>query len=129
MGTNYKQFSKGLKVKVRDITEEQMPTFYRLVGLDALSRIVLKTPVDTGRARGGWQININAIGEGAKVKSKSGDQVIAAGNKRLSAVKLTDTIYITNSVEYIIPLEFGHSSQSPQGMVRVTVAELGAMFQ
>ena len=30
--------------------------------------------------------------------------------------------YIINNLPYAIPLEFGHSTQAPGGMVRVTVA-------
>ncbi|ATV18020.1 hypothetical protein CFN58_28435 [Pseudomonas avellanae] len=33
-----------------------------------------------------------------------------------------DVAYITNSLPYAIPLEFGHSTQAPGGMVRITVA-------
>ncbi|MNT90915.1 hypothetical protein D3C72_2319290 [compost metagenome] len=30
--------------------------------------------------------------------------------------------YLINNLPYAIPLEFGHSNQAPNGMVRVTIA-------
>ncbi len=37
--------------------EEQVDEAARKIALDALTRIVEKTPVDTGRARGNWQVS------------------------------------------------------------------------
>ena len=38
-------------------------------------------------------------------------------------LKLGDTAYLVNNLPYAVPLEYGHSSQAPAGMVRVTIAE------
>jgi hypothetical protein len=129
MGTNAKDFSQRVQLRTNKVREEQVPLFLRVVTLDALSRIVLKTPVDTGRARGAWQVNINEVGAGSLIKSKSGDRTIAAGSARLTKVKSGDMIYITNDLPYIQRLERGYSGQAPSGMVRITVAEMQAAFK
>lgn len=33
-------------------------------------------------------------------------------------LKLGDTAYLVNNLPYAVPLEYGHSSQAPAGMVR-----------
>jgi hypothetical protein len=40
----------------------------------------------------------------------------------------TGVFYITNSLPYAIPLEDGHSTQAPQGMVGITVLEFDQIF-
>jgi len=98
----------------------------RMVALEALSRIVLRTPVDTGRARGNWQ-----VGVGEPDRSYAWDQydpvgteTIAKGRPLLEAAPDGEILFVTNSVPYILPLEHGHSQQAPAGMVGVTIAEL-----
>jgi hypothetical protein len=58
-------------------------------------RIQELTPVDTGRARSGWRMEVEPGG----------------------------SYLILNPVEYILHLEHGSSRQAPQGMVNVTLAE------
>ncbi|WP_395602427.1 hypothetical protein AB4P97_08380 [Pseudomonas sp. A1230] len=76
-----------------------------------------------GRFRGNWMFNIGSP------DSTTTDEVDPSGAKSTARIvagaiefKAGDTCYITNSLGYAIPLEFGHSTQAPSGMVRVTVA-------
>jgi hypothetical protein len=46
-----------------------------------------------------------------------------AGQVTLNGVKCGPPIYIVNNLPYAIPLEYGHSSQAPQGMVRLAAIE------
>ena len=56
-----------------------------------------------------------------------GDDVIA---KLLRKVLYVGAFaYIINNLPYAIPLEFGHSTQAPGGMVRVTVARFQQIVQ
>lgn len=68
---------------------------HKVVVLDVFAGVVDKTPIDTGRAKAGWQV------EGKYPKS-----------------------IVKNNVEYIVPLEEGHSSAAPQGMATLTVEEV-----
>lgn len=105
-----------------------MDLVLRKVALDLHRRVVLRTPVDTGRARGNWQIGVNTISRG-ETGATGGKRAVAAdaGAAALSGLadaKAGDRVFIVNSVPYIFRLEQGHSQkQAPQGMVAVTLRE------
>jgi hypothetical protein len=114
----------------------------RAVALDIFSRIIVKTPVDTGRARGNWMIDINRAPEGmltvgfgpgvAEGGDRGANASAAQANAMLQAERLVRfrvgaTISIRNTLPYIVKLEHGHSGQAPAGMVKVTLQEVGAI--
>lgn len=83
-----------------------------------------------GRFRGNWMFSI-----GIPDKSTT-EEIDPTGTKSTARIvagaiefKAGDTCYITNSLGYAIPLEFGHSTQAPGGMVRVTVARFQQIVQ
>jgi len=98
----------------------------RTLALEALRRLVLRTPVRTGRARGGWQLAINARPKGQiDDKDKKGAATIGKGLEKLGSLPFGCVVWIANNVEYIVRLEEGHSKkQAPKGMFRVTVNDL-----
>lgn len=79
-----------------------------------------------GRFRGNWQIGMDTlpVTETGAV-DKSGSKTKAAAMTILNSFKVgtTQTIYIVNNVPYAIPLEYGHSKQAPNGMVRLSLME------
>ena len=84
--------------------------------------IIRRTPVKEGRLRGNWQTDLNQpasgelerIGEDASIR-----EAVAVASK----AKLDDSIYMVNNLPYARPIEGGSSTQSPNGMVSVSVAE------
>ncbi|MGQ9451801.1 hypothetical protein ACP4QI_009985 [Leclercia sp. TB492] len=83
-----------------------------------------------GRFRGNWQVSFDqrARGETGRI-DKAGHETIAAGNLVLEQFKVgTTAVYFCNNVPYAYPLEMGHSSQAPGGMVRITAAEFQRYF-
>lgn len=93
------------------------------VVFDIFSDIVMKTPVDTGRARGGWQIG-RELGTGqTNLLDKSGSAAIGKAAQDAASLTLKARVvgYIYNNVEYIKALEDGHSKQAPAGMVKTTL--------
>ena len=105
--------------------------------LDLSRRIILRTPVDSGQARWNWQASLGSPESGIlSGDDKSGSNAI---NKVASVtVNASGNIfYLTNNMPYINKLEFGgypspspsgktsggYSTQSPEGMVRVTIRE------
>lgn len=115
-------------------TKEQIDVVTRKVCLDLLSAVVVGqpvgagTPVDTGRARGGWQVEIGKAPTGEGAPDKQGAGTIAAGSAKIGQVKGGDVVYIVNNVPYIQVLEYGRddgspgSPQAPDGMLRVALA-------
>ena len=112
----------------------------RKVCLDLSSSIVLKTPVDTGRARANWQMTIGQPASGTvETVDKRGRSTIAAGR---DAVKQApgNVFWITNNLPYISVLEYGlyndgpnttggFSKQAPNGMVRISIRELNSALR
>ena len=91
----------------------------------AAQGLILKTPVDTGRARANW-----VFGYGAP-NTQTGEQVDKGGattigniQAEVQSVKSGSVCYVTNSLPYIDRLEHGWSKQAPAGMIRTTFAEL-----
>lgn len=128
--------------KFSDLTETQHVQLLKKVALELLTRIVEKTPVDTGRARGNWQVAVNTGAGSADISriDKSGEAEaslsqgtsvsIDAGYSALADLKPFSTIVIFNNVEYIVALEHGHSQrQAPQGMVALSIAEVESQFR
>lgn len=91
--------------------------------------MVQKTPVDTGRARGNWQISVGQDNTGEvsrddKRPQGSKPSFLSEEASKLSACKGDDTIYISNNLPYIKNLEYGSSKQAPNGMVGLTMTNI-----
>jgi hypothetical protein len=104
--------------------------FQKKIVLEALRRLAFRTPVDTGRARGNWQVTIKMPAQGTlPLCDKTGDEVVAKGVAAISLLPPGQVVWISNNVEYIEFLEEGSSRQAPHGMLRVTVEELRSLFR
>jgi hypothetical protein len=107
----------------------------RKICLDLTSSIILKTPVDTGRARANWQTTLGAPATGTVASTdKGGAASITAASNAASKAK-GNVFWITNNLPYIAVLEYGlygegpntiggFSKQAPNGMVRISIREL-----
>lgn len=102
----------------------------RRIALGVLGSVVAATPVDEGRARGGWQVGLGRRPAGdvpeAEAVARSGSVAEVEGAK-LDDMVAGDVCYISNSVPYIRRLEWGWSDQAPSGMVRLTFANIAAI--
>lgn len=94
----------------------------RKVALAVDQAAVLRTPVDTGRARSSWVVT---LGVGTRLPvppsffDKSGQTAITAARSAVQRYRFgTGSIFVQNNVEYIEKLESGHSKQAPNGMLR-----------
>ncbi len=90
----------------------------RKVTLELWNGITLKTPVDTGRARGNWNLS-----EGDANTSVNKGATSIQSYREPTGKK---AIYITNSLPYIQALEKGSSKQAPTGMVEITTNNVGS---
>jgi hypothetical protein len=76
-----------------------------------------------GRFRANWQFQSGAPASGEiDAVDPSGAKTIGTIQAGTQSLKLGETAYLVNNLEYAIPLEYGHSKQSPEGMVGITVA-------
>lgn len=110
----------------------------RRVAFDVFGRIIVKTPVDTGRARANW---IPSIGAMANSSTNETDKTGTATRARIKSVGSSFTagqiMYLTNNLPYIGMLEYGgygngpktaggFSKQAPAGMVGLSIIEVQA---
>ena len=105
-------------------------------------KVVLPSPVDTGRFRANWNVaygapNPSTDGKSGRTRrhSGTGTQVgrtrtasTASSRERaqiesVNRMPATGVIYLTNNLAYAVKLEYGHSAQAPSGMVRIAVAQ------
>jgi len=115
-----------LKYKIKIEDEERINSKAFVMAL--FSEIVQRTPVDTGRARGSWEMNhVMPTSERHKI-NKAG---IAIEPSRLSTwlQKPDQAIFIASLLPYISALEHGHSEQaSPGFMLRGSINYIKNQF-
>lgn len=120
--TDLVKFSNTLGVSLEEVVKK--------VSFELFRKIISKTPVDTGRARVSWNINARQpdLAFEPPVKRKKGkSQARAQALNKIGGFSLPtpySLVYITNNLPYIETLEDGSSSQSPRGMVRLSVIEV-----
>jgi hypothetical protein len=112
-------FDKDL-VNFSKRTGVELDKTVRKIALELYDGITAKTPVDTGRAKGNWNMSVG--------KKNTKVNVMAKGKQGVSLKKGDGEkpIYITNSLPYINTLENGSSKQASAGMVDITVNEVRA---
>lgn len=97
---------------------------FQKTSFDMFAKIMKRTPVDTGRARNNWQMKVNRAPRSILGgEDKSGSKALSQAQNETNKIELGKTVYIVNNLPYAPILEDGSSSQAPQGMVKITVAE------
>ncbi|WP_313398194.1 hypothetical protein [Stenotrophomonas sp.] len=84
-----------------------------------------------GRLRANWFVSVGVQNRATTAaRDQDGATTINRGVATISSADVMREVYITNSLPYAIPIEYGHSrGQAPQGMVRVTVTEFQTYIQ
>lgn len=134
-------FAAGIErwvAKAKAQTEEQA----KFIVLEMFTRVVMRTPRDTGRAMGNWNVSYGALPvEGIDDVAADAGHVESA----LSDYKAGGIVWLANGLPYIRVLEYGlypdppkggagktvggYSRRAVGGMVRLTVAEFGTIAQ
>jgi len=128
--SNLINFNVALDVASKRIHGD-MNKFYKQVCLEVLKRIVLRTPVDTGRARGNWQVEIGRAANSSLIvegtEGAMADFAINSGASKLATIPPFSLVHITNNLEYIEYLEYvRRSPQHPEGFLEITLTEMAA---
>ena len=126
------KYCKDKEVELKDVRKTYAFALY--------TSIVKKTPVDTGRARGNWNITVGHDDTTASTRTKPQFKNV----DEVPKVEGDETIYISNNLPYITKLEYGgypknpkggsgktvngYSKQAPEGMVGVTLANNENIF-
>lgn len=95
----------------------------RKAALELQSQMIERSPVDTGRFKGNWQVGIGTLNAATdSPEDKGGQGAMGRATVALEGWKPGETIYLSNSLPYARRLEYeGWSKQAPGGMVRLAV--------
>lgn len=127
-------------------TKKQMDFFVFTICTEIANGIILKTPVDSGRARANWLASTDKPKTGVTTRLDPSGQT-AMNTARAAANNAAGRIfYLTNNLPYIRHLEYGlygrppgsangpktsggYSKQAKAGMVRVTMNEVARHYR
>ena len=140
MGINVKKFDLDLGEFGKQLDDESGIAI-RKIGFEILRGIVLKSPVDTGRFRGNWNVSFNGPDESVvelegesipqgKEETKIAGEVLSKGATKIDGFKAgqNKSIHISNNLPYAARLENGYSKQAPAGMLDLTLAEISVHY-
>ena len=130
-------FSASIKA-FTDATTKQILDVKKEAAGEVLTRIVDRSPVGDpalwktkpppgyagGRFKANWRANIGSVDDGTTTAiDPDGSLTKQVGKSMIETATAEQDIYISNSLPYAVPLENGHSTQAPSGMVGITVVE------
>lgn len=122
-------------------TKEQMDFFVFTICMDITNGVVLKTPVDSGRARANWFPSLDAPSNAVSTRTDATGGTSIAAAQGIAKEAAGRVFYLSNNLPYIRHLEYGlygtppgsangpktiggFSKQAPAGMVRITINEV-----
>lgn len=111
---NIDKLERDLNEMLRGATAETVRQVQKKLTFDLLAGVIRRTPVDEGRARGGWQVGVNERPQPGQTPKDSGKQVgdgrgAAADRAAAAMAKLPDyaIVFVVNDVPYIVVLDQG----------------------
>ncbi len=126
------EYAKKKQVEIKEVRKAYAFALY--------SSIVKKTPVDTGRARGNWNVSVGS----PDTSTTETTQQKYNSKESIPTPNGDESIFISNNLDYIEKLEYGgypnppkggsgktvngFSKQAPNGMVGVTLANNENIF-
>ncbi len=131
---------EAFKLKVNKLEDNLL----RAVIIEMGNQIIGKSPVGNpelwktkkppkdyigGRFRANWQ-HSSSRPASSSINSvdSTGETTKASLLSSVENVKAGGVEYLTNNLVYAIPLEYGHSTQAPDGTVRITVAQFNEIL-
>lgn len=104
--TNIREFTLGV-AREAEMGIERHRDLVLATALRGLRGVVMSTRVDTGRARGNWQVTEGAPAQGYEEERKdpAGGPTIGQGSSVIGGASGKDVIWLHNGVPYINILE------------------------
>lgn len=113
-------------------SKEKGTLVIRKIAIECFRRIILGTPVDTGRARGNWQASTGSPAAGeVNALDPTGAMAIAAMVSEVAAWTPKDDLpaFITNNLPYIQRLNEGWSKQAPAHFIEQVISDMGGIVE
>jgi len=128
-------FSRRMRLVARRV-EVNSDRLVRKTALAIDQAVVLGTPVDTGRARSNWLVEVGsarsdtiepyAPGSGRSTESRNTEAALDQGRSAVARYQNGQEIHITNNLPYISKLNDGSSAQAPENFVETAIVEAQA---
>lgn len=113
-----------------DDTMEKADSIFRDVVMSMAGVIVRLSPVDTGNFKGAWRLSIDGYDTTVpETPDKQGGEVLARMLAEVGNLTFGQAAYLQNNLPYAVPLEYGHSTQAPTGIVRIAQAQFQQLVQ
>ena len=110
----------GAAERIAQITRKNVTKVMQIATVEFYRQVIIATPVDTGRARHGWNIT---VGSPSSIIPPEGNytmpNIAEHGYETIVSVSPDQVIYITNRVHYIEKLNAGSSRQAPARFVEL----------
>ena len=129
--SNARQFGLDLQQWSKKVVPGAHVVFMKKIVLELLKRVVMKSPVDTGRFRANWQVGIGSADE-TTIDEATGkgkhyvNDAVRRGSDKLGDLDFGIAVHVSNNLPYAGPLEDGHSGQAPAGVLGISVEEVSA---
>lgn len=96
--------------------EQDLTTLQKKIATDALTAVVMQSPVDTGQFRASHRVSIGRadLTYNEAEKDKSGGSTISGGNAMLQGLVPYTTVYIQTNSPYAKVIEHGDFTEKPE---------------
>lgn len=96
--------------------EQDLTVHHKKMAIDALTTVVMQSPVDDGAFRASHRLSIGSpdLSYDENQKDKSGGSSIAKGNAMLQGLVPFTTIYIQTNSPYAKVIEYGDFTEKPE---------------
>lgn len=126
------EFANQLGVGVAQLT--------RRISFELFRRVVSTTPVDTGRLRFGWNMQVgrpdNSVPKPGRYPPPKTPQLTGLDFRRKKGIRAKNElagqdpiVYITNGVPYMIFIEEGTDRTAPKKIVQTAVSDINARIR
>lgn len=117
---NRRRFDRSLD-EFADSLGLEVVTVQKKLAFDIFGDVVAGTPVLTGRAMNNWNVSVGSPDHDTTEEGGSASAIASlkqsAALRELAALAPGQTVWLSNSLDYIIPLSEGSSQQAPNGWI------------
>lgn len=121
---NANDFEEALNKFADQVGDRAQLVFKKAVFM-LIERLIMTTPVDTGRCMAAWQISVDSESDFCIPPGDYGDVDVS---KFSSLPRALEVYNIENNTQYVLVLENGHSKQAPSGFIANALASFADYF-
>lgn len=116
-------FEDSLSISVE--LEDEINEEARIVSFALLQRLMIVSPVDTGRFRGNWFLSLGKSSREINQERRSGS-ALQEGKAVIDSATAIDypTIILSNNLPYAEALNNGHSKQAPRKFIESEISNV-----